>query len=299
MKLVLNLLFFFFLLGCKMEKQFVHKKTIVCSTSIIRDCVQEIVGPEFKVISLMGPNIDPHSYKPRPSDIEKLITAEMIVYNGFHLEGKMPAVFEKLKSNHEVIAVSDFYDKKIAINADAHSKDPHIWFHVSAWTDALEEVKNKLRENYPKNRAEFDENFRNWKKKCTDLERFWKKKITQIPTNQRVLITSHDAFHYFGKAFNIKVRALQGVSTVQEANPRDLIKLIDFVVKNKIKSIFIESSVNPKTIERVLAGAKAKGATIKIGGMLYSDALGAENSGANTYLKMIQHNTSQIYYGLK
>jgi manganese/zinc/iron transport system substrate-binding protein len=284
--------------ACTINSNKQKKKTIVCSTSIIQDCVQEIVGPEFSVKTLMGANVDPHSYNPRPSNIDELISANVIIYNGFHLEGKMPAVFEKLKSQHHVLAVSDYYPENIRIKVDQHAYDPHIWFHVTAWVKAMEKIKDQLIEIYPNHKKEFEENFSKWSKECLKTSDFWKRKLKEIPTKQRTLITSHDAFHYYGKEFGVNVKALQGISTVQEANPRDLARLIDFVYKNKINALFIESSVNPKTIQAVIRAVKAKGGSIKIGGMLYSDALGLKGSSADTYIKMINYNSRQLYKGL-
>lgn len=297
-----NLKYSFILLlllsACTINSNKQKKKTIVCSTSIIQDCVKEIVGPEFTVKTLMGANVDPHSYNPRPSNIEELISAHVIIYNGFHLEGKMPAVFEKLKSQHHVFAVSDFYPENIRIKVDQHAYDPHIWFHVTAWVKAMEGVKDQLIKVYPEQRAKFEQNFDKWSKECFKTRELWKRKLKEIPSKQRTLITSHDAFNYYGKEFGVNVKALQGISTVQEANPRDLARLIDFVYKNKIKALFIESSVNPKTIQAVIRAVKAKGGSIKIGGMLYSDALGLKGSSADTYIKMINYNSRQLYNGL-
>lgn len=284
--------------SCTLQSEKQKKQTIVCSTSIIQDCVKEIVGPEFNVKTLMGANIDPHSYNPRPSNIEALISANVIVYNGFHLEGKMPAVFEKLKSQHHVLAISDFYPKNVSIKVEEHAYDPHIWFHVSAWVEAMGKIKNQLVKIYPEYKLTFEKNFTTWSKKCIRTSKFWKRKLKEIPEKQRTLITSHDAFHYYGNEFDVNVKALQGISTVQEANPRDLVRLIDFIHKNEIKALFVESSVNPKTIQAVVRAVKAKGGSIKIGGMLYSDALGLKGSSADTYIKMINYNSRQLYKGL-
>lgn len=288
--------------ACKVDMERQRKELyIVCSTSIIRDCVQEIVGDSIKVRSLMGPGIDPHSYNPRPSDVTLLNKATVVIYNGLHLEGKMAQLFEKLESRKTVLSVSSGIRKSDLILTDprAETADPHIWFDTRIWMDGMQHIVEELSDAYPKYRNLFETNFAHYKEKVDELQVDLQKQLTIVPTNQRVLITSHDAFHYFGRCFHVKVKALQGISTTQEPGVQDVVNLVNFIVKNKVKALFVEHSVSPKAIRTVIESCQRKGHTVRIGGTLYSDALGDQNGPGNTYLNMLRYNVLTLTKGLK
>lgn len=289
------------LYACKVQSE-KDSKTIkvVCSTSIIRDCVQIIVGDSIEVQSLMGPGIDPHGYNPRPSDISLLNNASVVIYNGLHLEGKMVELFEQLGKRKAVLSVASGIDKKdlIITDASAGTVDPHIWFDSKAWFDGLSEVVNDLCDKYPEHAQQFRMNFKGFRTRIRELSDDLRKQLAAIPAERRVLITSHDAFHYFGRSFGIEVKALQGISTTQEPGVRDVVNLVNFIVDRKIKALFIEHSVSPKAIRTVMESCGKKGHPIKIGGTLYSDALGDAESPGSTYSSMLQHNVSVIIKGL-
>jgi len=300
--------FLFFLIallafaGCKIRSEKDGKTIrIVCSTSIIRDCVQEIVGDSIEVKSLMGPGIDPHGYNPRPSDISLLNNATVVIYNGLHLEGKMVELFEGLGKRKTVLSVASGISRKdlIMTDASAGTVDPHIWFDTESWLDGLAEVVNDLCRKYPEHAVKFRANFKSFSKKVNDQHLLLKQELLQVPAEQRVLITSHDAFHYFGRSFGVRVKALQGISTTQEPGVRDVVNLVTFIVDHKIKALFIEHSVSPKAIRTVMESCAKKGHPVTIGGTLYSDALGDAKSPGGTYLAMLQHNVSTIIKGLK
>ncbi len=288
MRIVFFTLILLIISGCSFENK--KKTEVLCSTSIIADCVQNIVGNRIKVNSLMGIGVDPHSYKPRPTDVSALSNAQMIVYSGLHLEGKMVELFEELKQYKTVVAVADYFPKEVILRDDKGIEDPHIWFNVPEWTKALAGITEQLCKEFPAHSDEFKVNYKVYKAKCDVKFNYWKDQINHLPKNKRILITSHDAFHYFGKSFSCQVKALQGISTVQEASIGDVSNLILFIRKNSVKTLFIENSVNPKTLKALLSGASHDSFKVQLGGELFSDALGSKKRNANTYLSMINSN---------
>ena len=292
----LFLLSLLILAGCS-TKKLSNKQLIVCSTSIIADCTREIVGDNYEVVSLMGPEIDPHSYNPRPSDAKYLDQADVIIYSGFHLEGKMAELFEHLKTRKKVICVADYYqkDKRIVVDAQG-AVDPHIWFDPNLWLDAFNGVTQRLSKHYKTDSTLFNSNYNNYNTLIQKEYRELKLKLSKIPIEQRVIITSHDAFHYFGRAFDCKVKAIQGTSTTQDPSIQAMRELQDYILEHKIKALFVESSVNPKSIASIIENCKSKGHKVVIGGTLYSDALGAKK--AKTYAKMLEENCTTIFKAL-
>jgi manganese/zinc/iron transport system substrate-binding protein len=278
-----------------------NELNVVCSTSIIRDCVQEIVGDSFEVRSLMGPGIDPHSYNPRPSDISLLNNATVVIYNGLHLEGKMAQLFEELGRRKTVLAVSSGIPKASLIVTDPRTgvTDPHIWFDTKIWLQGMERIVEKLSEAYPKYRRRFEANFLLYRKKVEIEQVRLKQELTVIPEERRVLITSHDAFHYFSRCFDVRVQALQGISTTQEPGVQDVVNLVNYIVRHKVKALFVEHSVSPKAIQTVIESCRRKGHNVRVGGTLYSDALGDEKSPGRTYLRMLDYNVHTLIEGLK
>lgn len=283
--------------SCKVE-QTEDSRLIVCSTSILADCVREIVGNQMEVVSLMHAGVDPHSYNPRPRDVEWLNKAHVVVYTGLHLEGKMADLFERLGQRKHVLSIQKGFPKDRLIRVDTHTFDPHVWFDVNGWLTALEKIKDELKNLYPDEADVFEQNFSAYRRRALDLTAEWKQMLDEVPAAQRYLITSHDAFHYFGRTFDIQIRALQGVSTVQEPSLRSLMNLSDFIVEHNIRAVFIENSVSPKVLYTVLHSVQNKGKEIVVGGTLYSDALGEEGSGAATYLDMLAYNVETIKKGL-
>lgn len=287
------------LIACKTDS-ISNERLIVCSTSIIASCISEIVGDDFIVTSLMGPNIDPHSYNPRPNDIKKLNSAAIIIYNGFHLEGKMHTVFNRLKLQTKVFALSDYFPNKSEIKLNQQGAiDPHIWFGTFEWLQSLKKISQQLGSYYPAYKLSINQRYKLFSDNIIRFSHQAKSLFKQIPRAQRILITSHDAFHYFGNTFGIKVLALQGVSTVQEPSLKHVYALVDYIVMNKVKAIYIEHSVSPKTVQLILESARKKHAKVKLGGTLYSDALGPKYQLSGTYLGMLKHNCWTIYKSLK
>jgi manganese/zinc/iron transport system substrate-binding protein len=261
----------------------------------------EILGGEFvEVKGLMGPGIDPHLYKASAGDVELLQNSDMVVYNGLHLEGKMSEIFENLKSGNKlIIEASSSIDESKLISVDNNLHDPHIWFDVSLWEEASKVVLDGLKKLDSENSEKYEENYNSYIKKLAELENYIHERINEVPKEGRVLITAHDAFNYFGKAYGFKVRGLQGISTASEAGTGDVSELANFIAERKIKAIFIESSVPKKNIEALKAAVKNKGFEVKIGGELYSDSLGSEGTEADTYIGTFKENVNTIVDALK
>lgn len=287
------------LAACKIKPKKENEKLIVCSTSILADCVKQVVGDKLEVKSLMGPGVDPHTYNPRPSDVVLLNDARLVVYTGFHLEGKMAELFERLSERKSVVSLQTEFPKDKILFTDNITPDPHVWFDTDSWIQGMNGIVDKLIELYPAHELEFRENFYQFLLKTERETARLKQKLSEIPKERRVLITSHDAFHYFGRTFDIRVKALQGVSTSQEPGMRDVVDLVNFIVDHKVSAIFVENSVSPKALHSVISSVERKGHHVKIGGTLFSDALGAPGSGADTYLGMLIHNVNSIKDGLE
>ena len=278
----------FFLSNCVWKPEKVgEEKLIVCTTTIIGDAVKLLVKDRFQVKTLMGAGVDPHMYEVKPSDVKALGNARVIIYNGLHLEGKMTDLFERMDDEKDIIAFSNGMEDERLIKLNAHSIDPHVWFDPILWLQGIKECATQLAVVFPKEKGFILRNYTQIEADLLNLNLNISKSLNEIPTEQRVIITSHDAFHYFGKAFDVEVLAIQGVSN-----------LVNLIVKRKIKAIFVESSVSSRSITAVIEGCRSKGHAVKIGGTMYSDALGDQKSGADTYLGMMKRNVKTVVNAL-
>lgn len=278
------------------------KLNIVATTTILTDLATVICGDVANVQGLMGPGIDPHLYQASAGDVSLMANADVIIFNGLHLEGKMGEVFESLtQQNKAVISLEKGMDKNKLLPAedDANIYDPHIWFDVELWKEAAIYVAQELIRIDEAHQDIYQANLQEYLKELDDLQAYIHKRVEEIPPAQRILITAHDAFRYFGNAYGFQVKGLQGISTDTETGTSDVSSLADFIVTNQIKAIFIESSISPKTIEALQAAVKAKGFAVSIGGELYSDSLGGKNSGAETYILTFKSNIDTIIDALK
>lgn len=290
------------LLSCNAPKETSGKKVrIVTTTGMIRDAAMNVIGGHAEIVSLMGPGVDPHLYKATQGDLEKLTNADIIFYNGLHLEGKMGEVMEKLGRSKPVIAISkDIPDSLLrTVPGFQGTHDPHIWFDVSLWRNATKTILSFMLQYDSAKSETYQANSARYLARLDSLHQKTKERILEIPDMQRALVTAHDAFGYFGDAYGIQVRGLQGVSTVSEFGLRDVTDLVDFIIARKIKAIFVETSVSKKSIEAVVEGCKQKNWEVKIGGSLYSDAMGTEGTPEGTYIGMVNKNVSMIVDALK
>lgn len=278
------------------------KVNIVATTTMLADLAAEIGGEHVNVVGLMGPGIDPHLYQASAGDVTKMQEADVVVYNGLHLEGKMGEVFQSLSTlGRQIICIEDGIDPACLLEDENNPQvyDPHIWFDVSIWKDAATHVAARLAEIDPQNKADYLANLEIYLTKLNELDEYIKTRIEELPQNQRVLVTAHDAFRYFGSAYGFNVMGLQGISTDAEAGTGDVSRLATFIVQNKIKAVFVESSVPAKNIEALQAAVKAQGFEVEIGGELYSDALGDQASGHNSYILTVRANIDTIVDALK
>ncbi|TLS53757.1 manganese transporter [Paenibacillus antri] len=269
----------------------------------ITDIVTNIGGERVEVAGIMPSGVDPHLYKATQGDIAKFEDADIVFYNGLHLEGKMTEVFEEMAEHKPTIAVGESIDPASLIevaNADGTQVyDPHIWFDVKLWMQAAETVQRELAKLDPDNAGTYEANAKAYLAELEALDAYARERIATIPEGQRVLVTAHDAFGYFGKAYDIEVRGLQGISTASEAGSKDVTDLRDFLVERKIKAVFVETSVSNRSITAVIEGAKKLGHDLKEGGTLYSDAMGEEGTPEGTYVGMVRHNVDTIVNALQ
>ncbi len=279
-----------------------HKLKVTTTTSMVTDLVKSVGGDRVEVQGLMGPGVDPHLYKATASDVGRLQQADVIFYSGLLLEGKMQDIFGKLaRVKKFVYAVTEAVPEKSLLepeNFGGHY-DPHVWFEVPLWERCVETVVKGLSERDPGGKAAYEKRGAELHQRMQALHEWALKKSAELPKEKRIVVTSHDAYNYFGRAYGFKVVGLQGVSTVTEAGLADMARLVDFIKANKVKAIFVESSVSHATIERI-----SKDAGVKIGGELFSDAMGTPGQMENgydlgTYEGMIKHNLTTIVEALK
>jgi manganese/zinc/iron transport system substrate-binding protein len=288
--------------GCTSKKQVNERPYIVCTTGMIADAVQAMCLGWADVSALMGAGVDPHLYKASQGDTEKLSNADVIVYNGLHLEGKMEAVLKKLALQKQVIPLGEYlspasllptgYDSPSFENAG--SIDPHIWMDLQLWKTALNKLHIALIQKFPEHQAEIESNYTSYAQQIDSSHNEIRNLIAAIPTNQRLMITSHDAFRYFGRAYSIEVKGLQGISTVSELGLQDITKIVNLLSNRKINAVFVESSVSDKAIASVIEGCAAKGHALKKGGTLFSDAPGNSGTPEASYCGMMLHNARVI-----
>ena len=277
-----------------------HPIKIVCTTGMVADLARNVGGKHVEVKALMGAGVDPHLYKASPGDLSLMSNGDMVLYSGWHLEGKMTEVFDNLAREKPAIAVAEKgipHDQILEVEGGAH--DPHVWFDVSLWSQTAGAVRDVLVEFDPPNAADYKANAAAYQERLAKLHQEAKTKIATIPKEQRVMVTAHDAFRYFGRAYEIEVRGIQGISTDSEAGVKQINDLVTFISKRKIKAVFVETSVSDQNIKSLLEGSAASGHKVVIGGSLYSDAMGDDGTPEGTYEGMVRHNVETIVKALK
>jgi len=274
--------------------------SIVTTTGMIADVARNIGGDFVSVHALMGEGVDPHLYKPSPGDIRMLGEADLVLYNGLHLEGRMGDVIENLGKSRPVVPVADGIDRsKLRSPPEFEGQhDPHVWFDVQLWRQATAKMLEAMSKADPANATTYQVNTARYAERLMALDNEARTRIASIPVDRRVLITAHDAFGYFGRAYGIEVLAIQGVSTDSEAGLKDINRLVDVIVARKIPAVFIESSVPRKTIDALIEGANSRGQHVVVGGELFSDAMGKDGTDEGTYIGMVRHNLKVIIEGL-
>jgi len=269
----------------------------VATTSILADGIQELVGDQAEVVALMPAGVDPHLYKASVRDLDLLTQADLVVYHGLYLEGKMTEIFEKLDKQQVLIDVSKGIptNKLIRSGPESHSVDPHVWFDISLWSAALAYASQEIQIWQPSWKSQLQTNTRTYMDQLDALDQRTKAQVQELVQRKQVLVTAHDAFAYFGKAYGLQVYSLQGLSTLSEPGLRDLTELITVIQTYRVKAIFAEQTISPKALQAVARGAAEKNQVVKLAGPLYTDSLDAPNTPAGTYIGMFETNLQLIY----
>ena len=276
------------------------KLRVVTTIGMITDIVKNVGGARVAVTGMMGPGVDPHLYNPTPKDIQRLSSAHIIFYNGLHLESKMADILAKMSGDTVTVAVTDAVDRSLLLTPPEYEGfyDPHLWFDVKLWMKAVGKIRDALSQFDADNTVLYSSNAERYLTKLTELDTYVKSQVERVPSQQRVLVTAHDAFNYFGEAYGFEVRGLQGISTATEAGIADVQELATFIASRRIPAIFVESSVSSRSLEAVKAAVKSKGFDVEIGGELFSDAMGSEGTPEGTYIGMVRHNIDTIVRAL-
>lgn len=287
--------------SCKKEESIRREKPlIVTTTSILADGIKQLVGDLAEVKPLMPAGVDPHLYKASVRDLDLLTEADLVVYHGLFLEGKMTEIFEKLTYSQQLINVSEgiSHDQLIRSGPESHSVDPHIWFDINLWSEALAYAAEELKKWKPEFRPSIETNSNIYQKKLSELHQKAQTLVNELNSKNQVLITAHDAFAYFGKSYGMKVFALQGLSTLSEPGLRDLTELMNTIQEYQVKAIFAEQTISPKALKAVANAAQEKNYSVKVAGPLFTDSLDAEGTEAGNYLGMFEYNLLTIYNNL-
>lgn len=289
--------------GCAKENNTPNessKPKVVVTTTIIGDVVKNIAGDLVEVEALMGPGVDPHLYKASAGDVQRMSKADMVIYNGLHLEGKMGEVFENIKGKIIFAANENLPESELLdFETNPGYFDPHVWFDVQIWKGATERIAEGLKELDPENSKIYDENLANYQVELDELDKYVRGRVEELEPEKRILVTAHDAFQYFGNQYGFEVRGLQGISTDAEVGTSDVRSLADFIVDKNIKAIFLESSVPEKNITALQEAVKSKGFSVEIGGELYSDSTGNPGTPAESYIGTVTENIDTIVDALK
>ncbi|NUP99245.1 MAG: zinc ABC transporter substrate-binding protein [Armatimonadetes bacterium] len=274
---------------------------VVATTSLIADLARQLGGQRVAVTGLMGPGVDPHLYRASARDLQAMAEADLILYHGLHLEGRMAEVFEQVGRRGiptRAVTTAIPAGQLLSPPGAQGMPDPHVWFDVRLWMLTVPTVRDALGSIDPGGKAEFASRAEAYLAELAKLDDYVAAQAGRVPAPQRVLVTAHDAFNYFGQRYGFEVRGLQGISTAAEAGTRDVQELAAFIATRRLPAIFVESSVAPRTIEAVQAAVRGRGAQVRIGGQLYSDALGDPGTPAGTYLGMVRANIETIVEGL-
>ena len=268
----------------------------VATVGMVADIVRNVGGSHVTVDQLLGAGVDPHLYKATRDDVQSIMSGDIVFYSGLMLEGKMADTLEKIGRDKPVFAVTELIDPGQLFTPDGAGghNDPHVWMDVSIWSLCVDSVANSLSKFDPPRADEYRVNADAYKKKLTALHEYGVRSIQSIPEERRVLLTSHDAFNYFGRAYQIEVYGIQGLSTESEAGLQRINELVDMLVAKKIKAVFVESSVSRKNIDALVEGVRSRGHDVVIGGELFSDAMGKTGTYEGTYIGMLDHNITLV-----
>ena len=292
MKKILLILSFFLTFSTQAQTP-----AVVTTVGMIADVAENVGGECVEVTALMGPGVDPHLYKASAGDVRTLQNANLVLYSGYSLEGQLGEVLDGFARRKPVVAVSEAgisEEDLLPASSGAYSYDPHVWMDVTLWSQTMDSIANALGELAPDCADAITENAETYKSQLAALDEWVAASITSIPESRRILVTAHDAFAYYGRAYDIEVEGIQGISTESEASLRDIRTVADTVAEREVPALFVESSINPRTIEAVLQAVQDRGFEASIGGQLFSDAMGENGTADGTYIGMIYSNTRAI-----
>ncbi|HEV2147747.1 MAG TPA: zinc ABC transporter substrate-binding protein [Longimicrobiaceae bacterium] len=269
---------------------------VVATIGMIADVVKNVGGEHVRVTGLMGPGVDPHLYKASEGDVRRLYRADVIFYAGLHLEARMAEVLEEMGGRTRTVAVSEAIPRELLLSPAEFegAYDPHVWFDVRLWMRTVPPVAEALAEADPAHAADFRANARRYLAELEALDAYVRAQAARVPAERRVLVTAHDAFNYFGRAYGFEVRGLQGINTASEAGTADVQALADFIAGRRIPAVFVESSIPRRNVEAVQEAVRSRGWRVRIGGELFSDALGSAGTPEGTYAGMVRHNIDTI-----
>lgn len=270
--------------------------TIVTTTGMITDLARRVGGERAEVIGLISSGVDPHLYQPTRDDMVTLTGADVVLYNGLHLEGKMTEALKRIGQSKTVVAVTEAIDASSLRSPEAFegNPDPHVWMDPTMWASALDVIERTLAKHDPDHAQAYAQNAAALRDEIEALDAYARQALGSIPEGRRVLVTAHDAFNYFGERYGIEVVGIQGISTESEAGVRDIERIVELLVTRKIGAVFVETTVSDRNIRALIAGAASRGHTVVIGGSLYSDAMGMPDTYEGTYVGMIDHNVTTI-----
>lgn len=273
---------------------------VVATIGQVADAARIVGGDHVVVTGLMGPGVDPHLYTASESDVSKLSEADIIFYNGLFLEAQMAGVLKQIGERKTAVPAAEAIpvEKRLASPVYQNAHDPHVWFDVQLWQYAVKAIRDTYITADPDHAADYEANAAAYLAELESLDQYVRDTAAKLPPEQRILITAHDAFGYFGQAYGFEVRGLQGISTASEASTSDVQLLANYIVEKQIKAVFIESSVPVRTIEAVQAAVAAQGHTVNIGGELFSDALGNADTPEGSYIGVVRHNIDTIVAAL-
>jgi len=269
----------------------------VATVGMVGDVARHVAGERAEVVTLLGEGVDPHTYKTTRSDIATLMSGDVVFYNGLLLEGKMTDALVKVASaGRPVHAVTELLDEQYLLEPEEFEGqyDPHVWMDPEAWTKAVEVIRDRLAEYDPAGADVYARNTETYIEQVRELDAYAERILSTVPPSQRVMVTAHDAFNYFGERYGFEVLGVQGLSTSSEAGVRDIERLVDVLVEREIPAVFIETTISQKNVEALIAGAAARGHEVVIGGSLFSDAMGPPGTYEGTYIGMIDHNVTTI-----
>lgn len=273
---------------------------VLATVGMVADLVQQIGGEHTHVKQLMGAGVDPHLYKATRDDMQQIMSVDLVFSSGLMLEGRLQDTLQKVGEKHPVYAITSRLPTDMLLSPGGGSghPDPHVWMDIAAWSSCTDVIVDALSEQDAKHVDEFKANAASLRQRLQALHEYGLSSIASIPPSNRVLVTSHDAFSYFGRAYGLEVVGVQGLSTESEAGLQRMNELVDLLVERKISAVFVESSVPRKNILALIDGAKSRGHEVQVGGELYSDAMGAEGTYEGTYVGMLDHNITTVTHAL-